>query len=354
MTLALRGRTFWAVNVAPVLAASLLIACASGGQRGTPHGEPPGGSPALQQFVVAVELLPSMAPQGSRSQLGEVLNLLSAALRDQARGNADQIAGAERIEALARQLQDRTPSVLPPEIVAAALREAVRALEQQAPGRARPDVEQAHASLGAFDTSRPVLAQIGIVRSVLGSVADGLLEAAGLEPVVRAPEATRTGAAGSPPRGPVTVEAAHRASGVVSRLAMARSSEFRPALGDALAAFAEVLSRTRVDGDRSRMDKLVDEVRQDATKVLRLDQLGPDAAPAAKAGLGAALDGIEALTRPLECSVCSDWIARARATVDAIDDHSLLVFQRGPVQEACRLIADVLVISTDPAWRGRS
>lgn len=304
--------------------------------------------------MVAVQLLPSTPTEGSRSQLGDVLGRLSDALRERGRGDTEMIARAERVHVLAGDLRDRTPSALPPQIVDAALREAVGALEQQGPRRPVRQLEKARAGLGKFDTSRPILAQIGVVRSVLGDVADGLLVAAGLEPVVRSPESTRTGADSETPGSPVSVEAARRASGLVSQVAIAPSAGFRSALAAALEGFADVLAHASVPADRSRADRLVVSVRADARKIRQLDQLGPDAAPVAKAGLGAALDGVEELTRSLDCSVCNDWTARARAALNAVDDHTFVAFQRGPLQEACRLIADVLVLAADPAWRGHS
>ncbi|MBI3760019.1 MAG: hypothetical protein HY269_09770, partial [Deltaproteobacteria bacterium] len=57
--------------------------------------------PALQRFVVAVQLLPTTATEASRAQLSDALRRLSGALREAAPDNVDVDARAERIRVLA-------------------------------------------------------------------------------------------------------------------------------------------------------------------------------------------------------------------------------------------------------------
>jgi hypothetical protein len=117
----------------------------------------------------------------------------------------------------------------------------------------------------------------------------------------------------------------------------------RDALATALEAFAAALD---VGAGHAAGDRLAS-IRANAAKIRSADALGPDATAPAKAALTAALDVLDGASTSARPQVVGDLIARGRAAVDALDAASFLSFQRAPLQEACRIVADVLVFTAN-------
>jgi hypothetical protein len=265
----------------------------------------------------------------------DAIGRLAEAVRDIAY-DPDTLARAARIEALASRLDgtadasDAADSV----VVLTALREGIEALESVlgAPARRAAD---ARAALARFDPRRPLLSQTALVREVLGEVANGLLVARDLAPAVaaslaREPIRPATG-------DHISIDTARRASERVSVLATSSAGDLPDALTATLLAFADAVEPVASGGP------LAAAIRSDTARIREAMAPDLDAVPWAKDALSSTLDGIERVTPRSRPEIVTDWISRARAAVSALTDGSLLSFQRGPVQEACRLIADALL-----------
>jgi hypothetical protein len=68
----------------------------------------------------------------------------------------------------------------------------------------------------------------------------------------------------------------------------------------------------------------------------------------------AILDCATAVATLATTAILDDWVARARAAATAIDDRTLLPFQRSRLQEAFRLLADALVLAATDGATERS
>lgn len=301
----------------------------------------------LQAFVVAVEVLSSSPGDATRPQIVDAFSKLADALREPGRG-PELRARAERLTVLARRLADRALAAGPDsDVTQAALREAVGVLQDLGAPESRSAREGAAAALARFDPRRPLLAQVATVRTVLGHVANGLLQDSNLNAAIDTRRSISASAAEEVSAVP-SIDSARSASERVTILAASSASDLREALAAALEAFASSLES---DDRTSERDAWITTVRTNAGRIRSRDVLGTDATPAAKAALSATLDVMERDGAGGRSPVVTDLLARARAAVGALQDTSFLSFQRAPLQEACRIIADALLITSDAATR---
>lgn len=195
---------------------------------------------------------------------------------------------------------------------------------------------RAAASLGTFDEGRPLLAQLDTIRDALGDIANGLLVARGLDPTVQPPPRRE-----KPPLdgGAISLDQARVASMRVSSLALSSDAQLRAGIAAAFDAFADAL-----DGESPELRGSSSSLRVDANRLRRSEPLDVETARWTKQGLlgcAAALASMPVGRTPPG----GDWVARARAAASGLHEEMLVSFQRAPMQEAFRLLADTIMLS---------
>jgi hypothetical protein len=159
-------------------------------------------------------------------------------------------------------------------------------------------------------------------------------------------------AGGSPAQGPDAILAVsmRSASEALRDLRAPNAASARMAAARALRALADVLGTWSRSADGSAT-QFVASMRLQSTRLRRLDRLALDESRWAKAGLDAALDGLEPVIRGRASDGAASpdlslWIEEARLAVASIDDRQTFPFQRAAIQDAFRIVATIFAVAS--------
>ena len=277
----------------------------------TPRPSPTTVAEALRALAASLELFPGAASASIRS-------LRAAADRLSAAPPGSAAATERTLEGLEAFMEALTTTSAPP------LR----------PEEFRGAVNTLSAAVGEIDRRESLAAEARPVARALAAAADAVLVAGG--------EAPRYGSAQpSLPAGSRRAfsECIPEVRSRVRALAAAKYPGERKAAAGALVALADCLAVA--PGKSEKVERSIGEIRFETARLRAAPSLAPREAAWIRAALLAALDALEALG-PGDGSPSATWAAAARRATEAIDGESGLVFQRAPVQDAFRAVADAL------------
>jgi hypothetical protein len=194
-----------------------------------------------------------------------------------------------------------------------------------------------------------VLAQAAAVRELMHALTDVLLLALDSEPAF----ATQTPVAYALPQPgpakPTFAEASEAAQQLVLLMSHSGWSETITLAGQALNLFADGLATLEQGAE---MGAHVQEIRFQAMRLLRSNEMDFTRGEWGKRGLSAAVFGLEQALRPSEVGRFAPWLETARASIRLLDDRRALAFQRARTQDAFRCVADLYRLAAQ--IRGRS
>lgn len=286
---------------------------------------------ALRAAVADVSLA---GDDADHAKIVAALNRLADVVR------VDDRDAATRIDRLATQLRESSPrSGAHTDMVKRALQEAALALAAPLPPRPRASARDAYVAARRAEAElladEPLRLQTAEVAAALRSVANLAAARRGLSPLfVISADADELGY--DPER---FAQRARRASVLVSELAA--DSDWKTSGTKAVAALdalADALAVAPVVAKPQAWGTLVSAIRYEALELEREGGLSPGRSGRVKAGLTAALRGLELAMAADESE--SPVIEAARSAIEAIDTSSAFVFQRAILQEAFRATAD--------------
>lgn len=336
----------------PVIGRSLLLLTLSAsfgcGAAAAPARPAPTATPAPQQPAVSDELaalrdsierIPTAAAEPTHATLVEALTLLAEALR-----RDQHLAAAQRLEELTLELMrsppnERTHTDMVREALAATLDGLAVDVPRRPSTTARDFYVAARRTLAALAVDEPLRFQLPLVAGTLRSIANLIATERGVAPLF-APMTDDVAVGYDPVELPRRAAAA---SDAVRELARAREWVAASAeAARALHAFADILAVSPLELDARAWQSAVNVVRYEALELERMTSLSLDRSDRIKTGLTACLDALGSVRARADHTVARRLLADARDAIDAIDAGTPLGFQRAPVQEAFRSLADAM------------
>jgi len=126
-------------------------------------------------------------------------------------------------------------------------------------------------------------------------------------------------------------------------------TEARTTAAEALHALADAIQVAPAPFGRARVAALAWDVRSDAERLERADDLSLQRSDLARGGLLAATRALEQLAAPRRGSFQARLLENARRAARAIDVHSPFVFERARIQDALRATADAYLVFAERA-----
>lgn len=173
----------------------------------------------------------------------------------------------------------------------------------------------------------------------------------GVTPQAREPTGPRRGAGGPSAADPEQLRAhVGRVLELAAAFAEARDrTAARTTAAEALHALADAIQVAPAPFSRARVAALAWDVRSDAERLERADDLSLQRSDLARGGLLAATRALEQLAAPRPGSFQARLLVNARRAARAIDVHSPFVFERARIQDALRATADAYLVFAERA-----
>jgi hypothetical protein len=290
----------------------------------------------LRELVRAVREVPAAADDASHAKIVSALSLLAELIR------RDDAAAAAAIEHRATRLMrsppyERQHADVAKQALSTALESYAAHMSRTPKAQVQHAFASAQRSLERISAAEPLRFQVEEVAAVLRSLANLAAFDRNLDPVFT-PVYEEADVGYRPAELRDRVE---KASNLITALAMEHYTGRAGArAASALDALADAVEVSPLDLEPGKWQALVSAIRYEAIELARESSISLDRSDRIKAGLLACVRALRSLSRSQNTS--SSLVSTAAAAVKAIDDHTSLAFQRARVQEAFRVVIDVL------------